>query len=434
MNGSSQQKAQLGVGICGLGTVGSGAFNLLANNEAEISRKTNRHVKVVQVGCRRDHTDCDLSDVDVTRDIFDVVKNPAVDIVLELIGGTDIAMELVIAAIENKKHVVTANKALIALHGEKLFQMAADAGVCLKYEAAIAGGIPIVKAIREGLAGNDIEFVAGIINGTTNFILTEMESAGNRDFADVLAEAQALGYAEADPTFDIEGIDAAHKLTILSSIAFGVPLQFDAMYTEGISKITVEDIRYASELGFKIKHLGITTKTDKGIGLRVHPTLIQKDKMLAQVNGVMNAVLVGSDAAGETMYYGAGAGAGPTASSVIADVIDVVRAGNAIPDVGFLQDELLNTPVLAIEDVESAYYLRLSALDKPGVMAQISSILGRHNISIESLIQKDLHDGQVPVVIVTDSVIEKSMNAAIVELESLDQVEDSVTRIRVESF
>ena len=301
MNGSSQQKAQLGVGICGLGTVGSGAFNLLANNEAEISRKTNRHVKVVQVGCRRDHTDCDLSDVDVTRDIFDVVKNPAVDIVLELIGGTDIAMELVIAAIENKKHVVTANKALIALHGEKLFQMAADAGVCLKYEAAIAGGIPIVKAIREGLAGNDIEFVAGIINGTTNFILTEMESAGNRDFADVLAEAQALGYAEADPTFDIEGIDAAHKLTILSSIAFGVPLQFDAMYTEGISKITVEDIRYASELGFKIKHLGITTKTDKGIGLRVHPTLIQKDKMLAQVNGVMNAVLVGSDAAGETM-------------------------------------------------------------------------------------------------------------------------------------
>ena len=434
MNGSSQQKAQLGVGICGLGTVGSGAFNLLANNEAEISRKTNRHVKVVQVGCRRDHTDCDLSDVDVTRDIFDVVKNPAVDIVLELIGGTDIAMELVIAAIENKKHVVTANKALIALHGEKLFQMAADAGVCLKYEAAIAGGIPIVKAIREGLAGNDIEFVAGIINGTTNFILTEMESAGNRDFADVLAEAQALGYAEADPTFDIEGIDAGHKLTILSSIAFGVPLQFDAMYTEGISKITVEDIRYASELGFKIKHLGITTKTDKGIGLRVHPTLIQKDKMLAQVNGVMNAVLVGSDAAGETMYYGAGAGAGPTASSVIADVIDVVRAGNAIPDMGFLQDELLNTPVLAIEDVESAYYLRLSALDKPGVMAQISSILGRHNISIESLIQKDLHDGQVPVVIVTDSVIEKSMNAAIVELESLDQVEDSVTRIRVESF
>lgn len=434
MNESSQQKEQLGLGICGLGTVGSGAFNLLANNEAEISRKTNRHVKVVQVGCRRDHTDCDLTDVDVTRDIFDVVKNPAVDIVLELIGGTDIAMELVIAAIENKKHVVTANKALVALHGEKLFQMAADAGVCLKYEAAIAGGIPIVKAIREGLAGNDIEFVAGIINGTTNFILTEMESAGNRDFADVLAEAQALGYAEADPTFDIEGIDAGHKLTILSSIAFGVPLQFDAMYTEGISKITVEDIRYASELGFKIKHLGITTKTEKGIGLRVHPTLIQKDKMLAQVNGVMNAVLVGSDAAGETMYYGAGAGAGPTASSVIADVIDVVRAGNAIPDMGFLQDELLNSPVLAIEDVESAYYLRLSALDKPGVMAQISSILGRHNISIESLIQKDLHEGQVPVVIVTDSVIEKSMNAAIVELESLDQVEDSVTRIRVESF
>jgi homoserine dehydrogenase len=431
---SSQQKEQLGVGICGLGTVGSGAFNLLVNNEAEISRKTNRRINVVQVGCRRDHPNCDLTGVDVTRDIFDVVKNPAVDIVLELIGGTDVAMQLVVAAIENKKHVVTANKALIALHGEKLFKMAADAGVCLKYEAAIAGGIPIVKAIREGLAGNDIEFVAGIINGTTNFILTEMESAGNRDFADVLAEAQALGYAEADPTFDIEGIDAAHKLTILSSIAFGVPLQFEAMYTEGISEITVEDIRYASELGFKIKHLGITTKTDRGIGLRVHPTLIQKDKMLAQVNGVMNAVLVGSDAAGETMYYGAGAGAGPTASSVIADVIDVVRAGNSIPDMGFVQAELLGSAVLAIEDVETAYYLRLSALDKPGVMAQISSILGRHNISIESLIQKDLHKGQVPVVIVTDTVIEKSMNAAIVELESLDQVDGSVTRIRVESF
>ena len=426
---------QIRVGICGLGTVGSGVFNLINKNGDEISRKTGRQIKITQVGCRRDHPDCDLSSTDVTRDIFDVVSNPQVDVVLELIGGADVALALVKQAIANKKHVVTANKALIAIHGQELFQLADAAGVSLKFEAAIAGGIPIVKAVREGLAANRIEFLAGIINGTTNYILTEMELAGNRGFSEVLAEAQALGYAEVDPTFDVEGIDAAHKLTILSSIAFGVPLRFDAIYTEGISAITVEDIRYAGELGFRIKHLGITTLSDTGIELRVHPTLIEKSRMLAQVNGVMNAVLVGSDAAGQTMYYGAGAGAGPTASSVMADVVDVLRSvGTQVANFGFVPEAIKDLPVLDIKDIESSYYLRLQVLDKPGVMAQISTILSQHDISIESLIQKDVRKGQVPIVIITDRVIESSMNDAIQELEKLDQVDGKVARIRVETF
>lgn len=427
---------QIGVGICGLGTVGSGAYNLISGNSEEISRKTGRVVKITQVGCRRDHPDCDLATTNVTRDIFDVVKNPEVDVVLELIGGTDVALRLVKEAIANRKHVVTANKALIAIHGEELFKLANDAGVCLKFEAAIAGGIPIVKAIREGLAANEVQFLAGVINGTTNYILTEMETAGNRDFTDVLSEAQELGYAEADPTFDVEGIDAAHKLTILSSIAFGVPLKFDSMYAEGISEITVEDIRYAGELGFRIKHLGITARTNRGIELRVHPTLIKKTEMLAQVDGVMNAVLVGSDAAGQTMYYGAGAGAGPTASSVVADVIDVLRSGETdqIPNLGFVAEAIQAIPVLDITNIESAYYLRLKVIDVPGVMAKISTILSEHAISIESLIQKDTGQGEVPIVIVTNRVLERSVNDAIRELEGLKQVEGPLARIRVETF
>ena len=427
---------QIGVGICGLGTVGSGAFNLITKNAEEITRKTGKQIVVAQVGCRRDHPDCDLTNTSVTRDIFDVVKNPDVDIVLELIGGTDVALDLVRQALANNKHVVTANKALIALHGEELFQLANQANLCLKFEAAIAGGIPIVKAIREGLAANRIEFLAGIINGTTNYILTEMETSGNRDFGEVLAEAQALGYAEADPTFDIEGIDAAHKLTILSSIAFGVPLRFDSMFMEGISGITVEDIRYASELGYRIKHLGITSKSSAGIELRVHPTLIKQSTMLAQVDGVMNAILVGADGAGPTMYYGAGAGSGPTASSVVADVIDVLRSrgGDQIANLGFVPDALQDLPIVDIEKIKTAYYLRLRALDKPGVMARISTILSQCNISIESLIQKDVKEGEVPIVIVTDRVVEQSMNAAIVELAALDQVVGAVTRIRVETY
>lgn len=425
---------RIGVGICGLGTVGSGVFNLIVNNSEEINRKTGRRMLIAQVGCRRDHPDCDLSQTDVSRDIFDVVRNPKVDVVLELIGGTDVALDLVKQAIANKKHVVTANKALIAVHGQELFRLATAAGISLKFEAAIAGGIPVVKAIREGLSANRIEFLAGIINGTTNYILTEM--AANRSFTEVLIEAQKLGYAEADPTFDIEGIDAAHKLTILSSIAFGVPLRFDAIYTEGISGITAEDIKYANELGYRIKHLGITARSERGIELRVHPTLIESSKMLAQVNGVMNAILVSGDAAGQTMYLGAGAGAGPTASSVVADVIDILRSESSdqIPNLGFMPEALEALPMLDISRIESAYYLRLKVQDQPGVMAKVSTILSQHNISIEALIQKDMAAGKVPIVIITDVVVEQAMDDAITELTRLDELDGSVTRIRLANF
>jgi homoserine dehydrogenase len=342
-------------------------------------------------------------------------------------------MDLVVEAIANGKHVVTANKALIALHGMDLLEQAAQKNLSLRFEAAIAGGIPIVKALTEGLAGNEINFVAGIINGTTNYILTEMEQAGNRDFGDVLSEAQALGYAEADPTFDVEGIDAAHKLTLLSSMAFGVPINFAAIYTEGISEITSADIKYAAELGYRIKHLGITRKTDQGVELRVHPTLLKRDAMLAQVNGVMNAVLVGSDAAGETMYVGAGAGSGPTASSVLTDVIDIVKNGESA-GLGFQLEALQSLPMLGMDDVVSAYYLRLRVQDVPGVMARISTILSQGNISIESLIQKDVRAGEVPIVIVTNEVQERALNLAITEIEAMEQMKGKVTRIRVENI
>lgn len=421
------------IGICGLGTVGSGTFNLINKNAAEILRKTGALLSVVHVGCRRDNPDCDLGQTTVSRDVFAVVKDPAVDIVLELMGGTDTAKDLVEQALDNGKHVVTANKALIALHGMELMQRAVNNNVSLRFEAAIAGGIPIVKALTEGLAGNQMLFVAGIINGTTNYILTEMEQVGNRDFSDVLAEAQALGYAEADPTFDVEGIDAAHKLTILSSMAFGVPLNFAAMYTEGISAVTSADIKYAAELGYRIKHLGITRKTDQGIELRVHPTLIKKDAMLAQVNGVMNAVLVGSDAAGETMYVGAGAGAGPTASSVLTDVIAVVQ-GSSATGLGYQLDQIETLPMLAMDDVVSAYYLRLRVLDVPGVLARVSTILSQRDISIESLIQKDVRAGEAPIVIITNEVQEKDLNQAIIEIEAMAQIKGKVARIRVENI
>ena len=425
------------VGICGLGTVGSGVANLLKQNGEEILRKTGRDIRLVHVGARRDHPDCDLSGIRVSRDIFAVVNDPQVDIVCELIGGTDSALELVRQAIKSGKHVVTANKALVAQYGEELFRLANAAGVSLMYEAGIAGGIPIVKAIREGLAGNRISRLAGIINGTSNYILTEMEVSGNRSFAEVLVEAQALGYAEADPTFDVEGIDAAHKLTILSSIAFGVPLRFDAIYTEGIANITVEDIHFASELGYRIKHLGITTRSELGVELRVHPTLVEKTHLLAQVNGVMNAVLVDSDAAGQTLYYGAGAGAGPTGSSVVADIIDIARNfpdGQRIPNLGFEPEALLDLPILSINETQSCHYLRLQVLDRPGVLARISTIMAQHNISIESLIQKDVRKTTAPIAIITDEVLEVAIIAAVSDLEALEEIVGSVSRIRVESF
>jgi homoserine dehydrogenase len=418
------------VGICGFGTVGGGTFNVLTSNSNQIARRAGRDIIIEQVGARRDNPACDTSNTNVTRDIFDVARNPEVDIVVELIGGYDVARELVLEAIKNGKHVVTANKALIAVHGDEIFAAAQEAGVTVGYEAGVAGGIPAIKAVREGLAANDIERVAGIINGTGNFILTEMRDKG-RDFADVLKEAQELGYAEADPTFDVEGIDAAHKLTILSSIAYGIPLQFDNCFTEGISKITRDDVEYAEELGYRIKHLGISARSDKGIDLRVHPTLIPETNMVAKVDGVLNAVAVKGDAVNDTLFCGPGAGAGPTASAVVADIIDIARDIKVAP---LSYNEIEDVKVLPIEEVETCYYLRMQAQDKAGVLANVASILSNKGISIEAIIQKEPAEGEslVPVIMLTQKVQEKIMNLALSEIESSGDIEGSVTKIRVE--
>ncbi len=426
------------VGICGLGTVGSGTFNVLKRNEEEISRRAGRLIQVAQVGARRPNPDCETRGVQISSDIFDVARNPEIDILVELIGGLDVARELVLTAIDNGKHVVTANKALIAVHGNEIFEAAQKKNVMVAFEASVAGGIPIVKAIREGLSANSINWVAGIINGTGNFILTEMRDKG-RDFADVLAEAQELGYAEADPTFDVEGIDAAHKLTILASLAFGIPLQFDKAYTEGIGNITTADVTYAEELGYRIKHLGITRRTDAGFELRVHPTLIPERRLLANVDGVMNAVLVDADAVGPTLYYGAGAGAEATASAVIADLVDVVRTmtadrDNRVPHLAFQPGRLSDLPILPVAEIETAYFMRLQAEDNPGVLADVTRILSQQGISIDAIIQKGSHKNLVPVIILTHRVPEKNMNAAIAAIEALDDISGKVTRIRVESL
>ncbi|MFB9885949.1 homoserine dehydrogenase [Balneatrix alpica] len=426
------------VGLCGLGTVGSGTFNVLKRNAEEISRRAGRQIQIDLVGARRDHADCNLTQVRLTRDIFDVVKDPEIDIVVELIGGYETAYELVMTAIANGKHVVTANKALIAVHGNEIFAAAQEKGVMVAFEASVAGGIPIIKAIREGLSANAIEWVAGIINGTGNFILTEMRDKG-RDFADVLQEAQALGYAEADPTFDVEGIDAAHKLTILGSLAFGIPLQFDKAYTEGISRIAPEDVSYAEALGYRIKHLGIARRTEQGVELRVHPTLVPAKCLLANVNGVMNAVMVKGDAVGPTLYYGAGAGAEPTASAVVADLIDVTRAltadpDNRVPHLAFQPSHLSDVPVLAAEDIHTAYYLRMQVREKPGVLAQITRIFSEYDISIEALLQKEHGHANAPVIILTQRVREGLMNEALAAIEQLEDVLGSITRMRVEQL
>ncbi len=427
------------VGICGLGTVGSGSFNILRNNAEEITRRVGRSIVIEQVGARRDNDSCDTTGVNVTRDIFDVVNNPEIDIVLELIGGTSVAKELVLTAIANGKHVVTANKALIAEHGNEIFAKAQEKGVIVAFEAAVAGGIPIIKTLREGLSANRIEWLAGIINGTGNFILTEM-SEKNRNFGEVLAEAQALGYAEADPTFDIEGIDAAHKLTILASIAFGIPLQFEKTYTEGISRITSEDIEFAHQLGYAIKHLGIARRTKAGIELRVHPTLISRKQLLANVNGVMNAIMVQGDVVGPTLTYGAGAGALPTGSSVIADVIDVARAltadpTNRVPHLAFQADSLSSMQILSVEEIECGFFLNMTIKDRAGVLANITQILSMNDISIESLIQREREGSElVPLVVMTHDVKERNMNAAIAAIEALPDVAGTVQRIRVENL
>lgn len=425
------------IGLCGLGTVGSGTFNVLTRNLQEISARASCELEIAHVGARRDNPACDLSQTHVTRDIFDVATNPEVDIVVELIGGTTVAKELVELAIANGKHVVTANKALIAEFGNEIFAKAQKQGVTVAYEAAVAGGIPVIKSLREGLAANKVEWLAGIINGTGNFILTEMGEKG-RDFADVLKEAQELGYAEADPTFDVEGIDAAHKLVILASLAFGMPLQFNGVFTEGISQVETRDITYAEKLGYRIKHLGIARREEGGIELRVHPTLIPNKRLIANVNGVMNAVLVKGDAVGPTMYYGAGAGAEPTASSVIADIVDIARHISrdqlpAVPSLAF--DKVEDQTLLSISDVTTAYYLRLSAQDKPGVLSQITKLLADSGISVETMIQSEPETTEdAEIVLITNRVQESELMKAVAAIEALDAVTGSVHKIRVESL
>ena len=430
------------IGLLGLGTVGCGTVAVLARNADEIARRAGRGIEVVAVAVRdtRRLRSCEVGGLQLTTDPFAVVDMPDVDVVVELMGGVEPARTLVLRAIAAGKHVVTANKALIALHGNEIFREAHARGVMVAFEAAVAGGIPIIKALREGLAGNRIDWLAGIINGTSNFILTEMRDKG-RDFADVLAEAQALGYAEADPTFDVEGVDAAHKLCILAAIAFGIPLQFDRIHVEGISRVAREDVVFAGELGYRIKHLGIARRTPSGFELRVHPTLIPERRLLANVDGVMNAVLVHGDAVGPTLYYGAGAGAEATASAVVADLVDVVRAlttdpENRVPHLAFQPDALSDQAILPMTDVRTSFYLRLRALDRPGVLADITRILGDHGISIEAILQRepDPERGEATIIILTHSVREGDMQNAIVALQSLPHLTSPVTRLRMEAL
>lgn len=432
---------QVKLGLCGLGTVGGGVLEVLKRNQIDINARAGREVVVTHVGARKDYPHLDLSKIKVSRNLHDVATDPDIDIFVELIGGTGLAKELVLSALRSGKHVVTANKALIAEHGNELFTEATQNKVTIAYESAVAGGIPIIQILREGLVANKIEWLAGIINGTGNYILTEMRDR-KREFSEALKDAQELGYAEADPTFDVEGIDAAHKLSILASIAFGMPLHCDKVFTEGISKISPEDVVFAEELGYRIKHLGIArNRPNKGIEMRVHPTLIPETRLLANVNGVKNAVLVKCDALGSSLYYGAGAGAEPTASAVISDIVDIGRSlGNDInafvPPLGFTTGKLCDFVILPIEEVESAHYLRVSVLDKPGVLSRIATIFSDLGISIEALIQREPREGQdhVPLIMLTTVTREKLIMDAVEKMENLEFVRDRVTRIRVESL
>jgi homoserine dehydrogenase len=432
----------LQVGLLGMGTVGMGTWKVLRRNEQEIARRAGRPIRITWIAERnldvaREATR-GVPDVNLTNDARVVLAHPDVDIVVELIGGIEPAKSLVLDAIGHGKHVVTANKALLARHGTEIFAAAHAKGVMVGFEGAVAGGIPIIKALREGLTANRLQWIAGIINGTSNFILSEMRDRG-ASFADVLQEAQAKGYAEADPTFDIEGIDAAHKLTIMASIAFGVPMQFEKCYTEGISRLTREDIRYAEELGYRIKLLGITRRTAAGIELRVHPTLVPARRLIANVEGVMNAVLVKGDAVGATLYYGAGAGAEPTASSVIADLVDVTRMHTAdpehrVPHLAFQPDQLSDLPFLPMGEVETSYYLRMRVDDRPGVLADITRILADRDMSIDAMIQKEPseNEAQTDIILLTHLTIEKNVVAAIAAIEALPTVAGPVVRIRLE--
>ncbi len=442
------------VGLLGIGTVGGGTFTVLARNAAEIARRAGRPIVITAVADknleRAREVVGGMPGVRIIDDAMSIVDDPSIDIVVELIGGYGFAKDVVLRAIANGKHVVTANKALLAVHGTEIFTAAQQQGVTVAFEAAVAGGIPIIKAVREGLTANRIEWIAGIINGTTNYILSTMRDSG-RAFADVLADAQALGYAEADPTWDIEGVDAAHKITLLSAIAFGTPVQFDHAHIEGISKLAAEDIRYAEELGYRIKLLGITKRVAGGIELRVHPALVPASRLIANVEGVMNAVLVKGDAVGATLYYGRGAGAEPTGSAVIADLVDVTRLHTAdpehrVPHLAVQADRLENTPIVPMSEVETACYLRLRVQDKPGVLADVARILADHGISIEAMVQKNAAqknaapkdlaegEGQADIILLTHITREKHIDAAIARIEGLATTVGQVTRLRLESL
>ena len=430
------------VGLLGIGTVGAGTFNVLKRNQEEIRRRAGRGIEIVMVADLDTARATELTGglCEVVNDANLVVNHPDIDIVVELIGGYGIAKQLVLKAIANGKHVVTANKALLALHGTEIFRAAQDRGVMVAFEAAVAGGIPIIKALREGLSANRIEWVAGIINGTTNFILSEMRDKG-LDFDTVLKEAQRLGYAEADPTFDIEGVDAAHKATLMSAIAFGIPVQFDKAHVEGITKLSAIDIRYAEQLGYRIKLLGIARRTGAGIELRVHPTLIPAKRLIANVEGAMNAVLVQGDAVGATLYYGKGAGAEPTASAVIADLVDITRLATAdpehrVPHLAFQPDAMSDIPVLPMAEVTTSYYLRICVADQLGVLADITRVLADATISIDAMLQKEPEEGttHTDIILLTHQTQEKNVDAAIVRIESLPTVQGRVTRIRLEQL
>ena len=432
----------INVGLLGIGTVGGGTWAVLARNREEISRRAGRDIRISVVADKETAKAKKLTGgkARVTADAFEAVRDPDIDIVIELIGGTTTARELVLAAVESGKHVVTANKALLAIHGNEIFAAAQKKGVMVAFEGAVAGGIPIIKALREGLSANRIEWIAGIINGTSNFILSEMRDKG-LSFATALEEAQKRGYAEADPTFDIEGVDTGHKLTIMAAIAFGIPMQFDKCYKEGIARLTEGDIRYAEQLGYRIKLLGITKRTAQGIELRVHPTLIPAKRLIANVEGVMNAVLVKGDAVGPTMYYGAGAGAEPTGSAVVADLVDVTRLHTAdpeqrVPHLAFQPDRMSSLKVLPMDEVVTSYYLRMQVEDRPGVLADISRILADASISINAMVQREPAKGekQVDIIMLTHQTREKSINTAIGKIEKLPVVTGKVTRIRLEEL
>lgn len=430
----------LRVGLCGLGTVGAAVVTVLARNQQLISARAGCNIKLVHIGARRDNPKIDVAGIKISRDIFEVARDPEVDVLVELIGGTDTARDLVLEAIRNGKHVVTANKALIAHCGHEIFAAAKLKNAGIGFEASVAGGIPVIKALREGLSANRIEWLAGIINGTTNFILTEMSEKG-RSFTDVLKEAQELGYAEADPTFDVEGIDAAHKLVILASIAFGIPLEVKKIYTEGITKLDIRDVNYAKELGYRIRHLGIARRSAQGIELRVHPTLVPQSRLVANVSGVMNAVMVMGDATGPTIYSGRGAGGEPTASAVIADIVDIARsfslgATTPVPALGVDLDRLSSIPILPIDAVETGYYLRITAHDKPGVLSKITQILSDASISIEAVIQKEALPGEttVPLILLTSRTQEHTMRHTISQIEASSVVEGALVCIRMETL